>query len=194
MYSTVQSVVFSLLLPPSLESEQWSQQSTSIFFFFYLLTLSNLPYPKPCVYEAAPCWSRWKASVHTVTRDTQQHLCCKLCYAGWRDKSKNSGEESIGFILVSWCWYGCQCSLEFVHIRKCDLYKFLLILSLWQWLIVFSSQNVNVWVLAQSRLFIRTGRPVFLSLAKIRKNILFSEVQAQSCMVFSWLTSFQSLR
>lgn len=60
-----------------------------------------------------------------------------------KTKVKTQGRKSIGFILVSWCWYGGQCFLEFVHIRKCDLYKFLLILSQWQWLIVFSAQNVR---------------------------------------------------
>lgn len=58
-------------------------------------------------------------------------------------KVKTQGRKNIGFILASWCWYGCQHFLEFVHTRKCDLYKLLLILSQWQWLIVFSPQNVS---------------------------------------------------
>lgn len=140
MYSTMQSVVFSLLPPLSLTSKHWWQQST----FLCLPVLSNLPYPKPCVYKAAPCWSRWKASVHTVTGDPQQHVHWKLCYAGWRDKSRNSGAEKhwIYFSIVILVWLSVF-SWNLYTLENVIFIKFLLILSQWQWSIGFLSQNVR---------------------------------------------------
>lgn len=147
MYSTVQSVVFSLLPPPSLKSEHWSQQSTFFFlsfFFFLLLCLycQTFHIPNPVCIKQHPVgvgekhqctWSQETlgniSSLSSVMRDEET-------------KVKTQGRKSIGFILVSKCCMAL-CFLEFVHIRKCDLYKFLLILSQWQWLIVFSSQNIR---------------------------------------------------
>lgn len=125
--STVHSVVFSLHPPPSFKSDHWSQQST--VFFRSLLILSNLQCPKPCVYSTAPAGADERASVLTATGTLGSILT--VISAAWDEetKVKSQGRKSIGFILVSWCWYGCQCFMERVHVARCVLYEFFIDLA-----------------------------------------------------------------
>lgn len=128
MCSTVYSVVFSLHPPPSFKSDHRSQQSTGVFFPS-LLILSNLQCPKPCVYSTAPAGAGEGASVLTAT-GTLGSILTVSC-AAWDEETtvKSQGRKSIGFILVSWCWYGCQCFMECVHVTRCVLYEFFIDLA-----------------------------------------------------------------
>lgn len=48
---------------------------------------------------------------------------------GMEKQKYKLGRKSIGFILLSWCWYGCQCFLEYVPITRCVLYEFFIDLA-----------------------------------------------------------------
>lgn len=137
MYSTVQSVVFSLHPPPFLKSEHWSQQNTG-FFLPPCWSCQTFHVPNPVCVAQHPLELVEGISAHS-------HRAHSAASSLWdqETKVKTQGRESIGFILVSWCWYGCQCFLEYVHVTRSVLYEFLLILPRWLWLIVFSSKNVS---------------------------------------------------